>query len=244
MKHQYKIKGMSCMSCVAKVKSALLTLPDVLSADVDKVTDTATVEMSQHIPTDVIQERLKAKDPKYSISPMGDHSMSSGTTVDSKSGLAQYKPIFLIFAYILTVTLIIQYLSGGFDMMQWMRHFMAGFFLIFSFFKMLDLSGFADSYMSYDIIAKRWKGWGHVYAFVELGLGLAYLTNCCPLVTNITAFVVMTISIIGVLQSVLNKKKIQCACLGAVFDLPMSTVTIIEDALMILMSGYMILTLI
>ena len=54
----------------------------------------------------------------------------------------------------------------------------------------------------------------------------------------------MSISIIGVLQAVLNKKKIQCACLGAVFKLPMSTITIIEDALMILMSGIMVFVLI
>ncbi len=54
----------------------------------------------------------------------------------------------------------------------------------------------------------------------------------------------MSISIIGVLQAVLNKKKIQCACLGAVFNLPMSTITIIEDALMILMSGIMVFVLI
>ncbi|OYW82093.1 MAG: heavy metal transporter, partial [Sphingobacteriia bacterium 32-37-4] len=39
----------------------------------------------------------------------------------------------------------------------------------------------------------------------------------------------------------LNKKKIQCACLGDVFNLPMSTVTIIEDALMIGMSAVMLL---
>ena len=38
--------------------------------------------------------------------------------------------------------------------------------------------------------------------------------------------------------------KIKCACLGAVFNLPMSTVTIIEDAIMIAMSGTMILMLI
>ena len=50
----------------------------------------------------------------------------------------------------------------------------------------------------------------------------------------------MSISIIGVIRSVTNKRKIKCACLGAVFDLPMSTVTIIEDALMIAMSGLMI----
>lgn len=52
---------------------------------------------------------------------------------------------------------------------------------------------------------------------------------------------VMSISIIGVLQSVLNKKKIQRACLGAVFNLPMSTLTIIEDFLMIAMSAAMLI---
>ena len=42
----------------------------------------------------------------------------------------------------------------------------------------------------------------------------------------------------------MNKKIIQCACLGTVFNLPMSTVTIIEDAIMIVMSGIMILKMI
>jgi hypothetical protein len=50
----------------------------------------------------------------------------------------------------------------------------------------------------------------------------------------------MSVSIIGVLQSVLNKSKIKCACLGAVFQLPMSTVTIVEDGLMIAMSASML----
>jgi hypothetical protein len=52
--------------------------------------------------------------------------------------------------------------------------------------------------------------------------------------------VVMSLSIIGVLESVFNHRKIRCACLGTVFNLPMSTVTIIEDALMIAMSGWML----
>jgi hypothetical protein len=117
---------------------------------------------------------------------------------------------------------------------------MAGFFLVFSFFKLLDLKGFADSYSTYDIVARNWKGWGYVYVFIELALGLAFLTGFNPFLTNAITLVVMTISIIGVLQSVLNKRKIKCACLGTVFNLPMSTITIIEDALMILMSGIMI----
>lgn len=50
----------------------------------------------------------------------------------------------------------------------------------------------------------------------------------------------MGFSSIGVIQSVLNKKTIQCACLGAVFNLPMSTVTIVEDLLMVVMAGIML----
>ena len=121
-----------------------------------------------------------------------------------------------------------------------MTHFMAGFFLVFSFFKLLNLKGFAESYAMYDVVAKKVSAWAYLYAFIELGLGISYLLNYNPLVTNVVAFIVMSLSIIGVLQSVFNKKKIQCACLGAVFNLPMSTVTIIEDGLMILMSGIMI----
>lgn len=95
----------------------------------------------------------------------------------------------------------------------------------------------------YDIVAKKWKGWGYVYAFTELGLGIAFLTGFNPIVANAVTLVVMTVSIVGVLQSVLNKRKIKCACLGDVFNLPMSTITIIEDALMIGMSAAMLLTM-
>jgi hypothetical protein len=120
---------------------------------------------------------------------------------------------------------------------------MAGFFLVFSFFKLLDLKGFADSYASYDIVAKKWRGWGYLYPYIELALGLAFLVKLDLPITNGVTFVVMGISIIGVLQSLLQKRRIQCACLGAVFNLPMSTITVIEDGLMIAMSGWMLVNL-
>jgi inner membrane protein involved in colicin E2 resistance len=41
------------------------------------------------------------------------------------------------------------------DAMQWMQYFMSGFFLVFSFFKLLNLKGFAESYVMYDVLAKR-----------------------------------------------------------------------------------------
>ena len=237
MTHSYQITGMTCSSCEAKVKSALLIVKNVTNVEVSKNDNSAVITMDKHIALSDLQNAL---DPKYQISAKYHNEMAEQT----KSWFDTYKPILLIFFYISLTTVLVQLSNPHFDVMQWMQHFMAGFFLVFSFFKLLNLKGFAESYAMYDVVAKKVPIWAYVYAFVELGLGIAYLINFNPIITNSVAFIIMSISIIGVLQSVLNKKKIQCACLGAVFNLPMSTVTIIEDALMIAMSGLMIIHLI
>jgi len=236
MTHTYNITGMTCANCEAKVKSALLTLPDVTNAEISKDTNTATISMSKHIALADLQKVIGAVG-NYQISAVHHNEVAEQT----KSWFQTYKPILLIFAYISTVSTITQFANHHFDTMQWMQYFMAGFFLVFSFFKLLDLSGFAKSYVMYDMLAKRIPQWAYAYVFVELGLGIAYIINFNPLITNLATLIIMCISIIGVLQSVLNKRKIQCACLGAVFNLPMSTVTIVEDALMIAMSAAMLI---
>lgn len=234
MVHTYRITGMTCTSCEAKVKAALLMVNDVTEAEVSKDQDSATITMRKHI---LLRDLQKALPHKYQISAIHH----SENVEPSKSWFETYKPILLVFSYISGVTLLAQISNHHFDIMQWMRHFMAGFFLVFSFFKMINLKGFAESYVMYDVVAKKIPSWAYIYAFIELALGLAFLMNFNPFVTNLITAVVMTVSIIGVLKSVLNKTKIQCACLGAVFNLPMSTVTIIEDGLMIAMSIAMLL---
>jgi cation transport ATPase len=236
MKHTYQITGMTCSSCETKVKSALQMIENVTEVVVTKADNSATITMNKHIPLSDLQQAL---DPKYTISAI----QFNETEELAKSWFETYKPILLIFFYISLIVVLVQINSERFNIMMAMQYFMAGFFLVFSFFKFLNLKGFAESYVMYDVLAKRIPIWAYLYAFIEVSLGMAYLINFNPLVTNIFTFTVMSLSIIGVLQSVFNKRKIQCACLGAVFNLPMSTITIIEDALMIVMSGYMIINI-
>ncbi|MCE3227142.1 MAG: Heavy metal transport/detoxification protein [Bacteroidetes bacterium] len=242
MTHTYKITGMTCDSCQAKVQKLLENIDVVTNVKVDWRKGEADITMKNHISTSVFQDALKAY-PKYKLSEKAPMVMPVFEE-EHKSWFQTYKPVLLIFSYITGITLLIQVLQGEFLWMQWMNHFMAGFFLTFSFFKLLNLQGFADSYSTYDIIAKHWRGYGFLYVFIELGLGLAFLIGFEPLLSNSVAFVVMSISLVGVLQSVLNKRKIRCACLGDVFNLPMSTITIIEDTLMIAMSAIMLLNMI
>ena len=65
----------------------------------------------------------------------------------------------------------------------------------------------------------------------------AYLANVAPMAVNSITLVVMAVSLAGVLRAVLSRRAIRCACLGTVFRLPMSTVTIIEDGLMLAMAA-------
>lgn len=229
MTHTYQLTGMTCGSCEAKVKSALLSVNNVTAVEVSKDNNTATITMEKHIALSDLQNAL---DDKYQISAIQHNEAMEQT----KSWFTTYKPVLLIFVYIFSATALVELAAENIDILRWMRHFMAGFFLTFSFFKMLNLKGFKDSYLMYDIIARKFPSWGYIYAFTELLLGIAFLINFNPIITNSVTFVVMSISIVGVLQTVLDKKTIKCACLGDVFNLPMSTVTIIEDGLMIIMS--------
>lgn len=213
-----------------------MAVENVSAVNVSTDSSTATISMDKHIALSDFQKALGGSESRYQISAI-EHNEAAE---QAKSWLETYKPIITIFLYITAITLLVQAQNASFNFMQWMRHFMAGFFLAFSFFKMLDLKGFAESYVMYDVVARKFPSWAYLYAFIELLLGLAYLVGFNPVATNAATIIVMSVSIIGVLQSVLNKKRIRCACLGAVFNLPMSTVTIIEDALMIAMSGAML----
>jgi len=234
MTHTYQITGMTCSSCQKRVQELLQNTPGITRVEIDLAAGTAVVDMSTHVSTEALQAALKDH-PKYQLTEK--HKPVPAYEEPKVSWVTTYKPVLLILGYVLTVSL----LAGKWNIWPTMRVFMAGFFLVFSLFKMLDLSGFADSYAMYDILARKFRVWGYIYPFVELGLGLAFVADFKPIAVNIITLIVMSVSIIGVLQSVLNKRKIKCACLGAVFNLPMSTITIIEDGLMIAMSVIMLI---
>jgi len=240
MTHTYNITGMTCTGCLAKVQGLLQQVPNIEKVDISLAEGTADITMTKHVSTADLQQALAAY-PKYLLSETQPHhyTMSMADDTENRTWLQTYKPILLIFGYLLAASLIAGY-SSAFNIMTMMRVFMSGFFLVFSFFKLLDIGGFADSYSMYDVVAKRWRGWGYAYVFVELGLGLAFALNIAPVAVNAIMVIVMAVSLVGVLQSVFNKRQIRCACLGAVFNLPMSTVTIIEDGLMILMGVVML----
>jgi len=241
MTKDYIITGMTCKSCLAKVKTTINSFPTIQevglqldypqanitsekSLNLEKI-NLALKKFGDYTIADTIQERQAVSDPPL-----------KGKYEFSEKSINTYLPLLLIIGFISGISLLIQYPFLHFSPMLWMRHFMAGFFLVFSFFKLLNLSGFANAYRMYDIVAAKWKFWGYLYPFVELMLGILYLINIAPFYVNLTTVIVLGVSSVGVIKSNLKKEQIKCACLGDVFQLPMSTVTIFEDLSMVLMA--------
>jgi len=154
--------------------------------------------------------------------------------------LRNFYPLIAIFSLIIAITVALQIYSGW-NVKEAMRIFMSSFFLIFGFFKVINLQGFAKAYAMYDLIAKQYLWYGYIYPFFELGLGIAYLFNWYPVMTNIATFFFMVISAAGVFNELRQKRHIVCGCLGTVFKLPMTYVTLTEDLLMAIMALAMLL---
>ena len=121
-----------------------------------------------------------------------------------------------------------------------MLDFMGLFYIVFSFFKMLDLKGFPDSFRMYDPLAKRVPIYGNIYPFIETALGLMFLMRFEINIALIITLVILGVTTIGVSKTLLDKKAIKCACLGTALKLPMTEATFIENAIMIIMAVLML----
>jgi len=163
----------------------------------------------------------------------------SSNMLKERYSIADFSPLILIFVGVFAVSLY-SYIQSGDDLMTGMRVFMAAFFLVFGFLKVIRLSAFAEAYQMYDLIAARSKVYAYLYPFIELGLGVAYVFNIEPLVTNWITLIVMLLSALGVYLKLKKGEKILCACLGTVFKVPMTWVTLFEDLLMAAMALYML----
>jgi len=246
MKHEIAIEGMTCESCVGRVTSALQNVPEV-----------SRVTVSLHPPVAKLRVRTSVglKTLRNAVQSVGEYDVTlakptSGTTA---TWLKTYYPLLLIVAFLIGGTALLTFRRVASGEMTVMSDFMGLFFVTFAFFKLLDIRGFAKAFRSYDLIAEQSRVYGLIYPFIELTLGVAYLANSqfvahfgagFPTAVNFTTLVLMLLGSFGVIDALRSNRKIQCACLGTVFKLPMSKVTLIEDLSMALMAMLMLFRLV
>jgi hypothetical protein len=140
-----------------------------------------------------------------------------------------YTPLVVIICLTLLASLALQIPAGGWELKGFMHGFMGLFLLTFAMLKLFDVTGFADGFQKYDLLAKRSRSYAVAYPFIEFILGIAYLTQLHPRLTYLATFVVTGFGAIGVIHTLRSGLNVNCACLGTSLRVPLSTVALTED---------------
>ena len=233
MKQTYIIDGMTCGGCKASVEKHLLDLKEISEVEITLKNKEVVITMGNPIEASELQKALPSK---YKVSLIENNFVSKAlsNSEDEKSKLQQLKPLILILFYITTASVLLN--CQNWDRNEIMLDFMGLFYIVFSFFKLLDLKGFSESFKMYDPLASRISIYGWMYPFIEVVLGLMFLMHFGVKTALVITLIVLGITTIGVAKSLLDKKSIRCACLGTALKLPMTEATFIENAVMIVMA--------
>lgn len=158
--------------------------------------------------------------------------MEHNLKIHNQTSVKDYFPLFLMIILVLGLTTIS---IIGFGLSA-MTAFMGWFFLVFGTLKVIKIHDFVTAYRKYDLIAKRSRAYAYLFPFLELGAGLGYLLTWQIKTISTLAFPLLLISALGVYLKLQQKETVPCACLGTVFKVPMTYVTLGEDLLMALMT--------
>jgi hypothetical protein len=161
--------------------------------------------------------------------------------VESQSSIREYVKFSSLIVVIILVSLFLKLRYGHDGYIDYLRWFMGIFFVVFALFKLVGYRMFTLMFSGYDIIARRFKPYSYAYPFIELLLGILYLTNQGARTLDTVTILVMGAGSIGVFQEIGRRSGIHCACLGNIIKLPLSTVSFVEDVGMGLMAIAMLI---
>lgn len=164
-----------------------------------------------------------------------------GKKPDPKEG-DTYQPVIAVFAVTFAMALVTgRPLSGEFEPVRIVELFIAYSMCVLGILKLQDLLSFATGFVQYDLIARRYVPYSYVYPFVEAGAGVFMLGGLFTWVAAPAALFVSTVGAVSVIKAVyLEKRQLNCACVGGGSKVPLGFISLTENLMMMAMALWMI----
>lgn len=167
-----------------------------------------------------------------------------------RESIQRLGPLLGVLSFVISTTVIITVLANDTNIMSISEVFMGMFFLTFGAFKIYNLDGFKQAFKRYDFLADKSDIYATSYPLIEFTLGILYMAIAfldipiqLQVVTHVTAIIIMSVGAVGVLDAIKQGRNLECACLGNVFNVPMTKVTLAEDSFMALMALIMLVSI-
>ena len=154
--------------------------------------------------------------------------------VEAEKAEYSYTPVIALFSTAALISLAASLGTAG---------FMGVSLSMLASLKLMDLESFVESFEKYDLITQRVKPFGKAFPFLELLLGLGFLSGVAPIATGIGSLLLGTSGAVSVFKAVyIDKLELNCACVGGNSSAPLGVVSFLENAIMIVMGAMLLVS--
>ncbi|MGF1515646.1 MAG: glutaredoxin family protein [Elainellaceae cyanobacterium] len=157
-----------------------------------------------------------------------------GESTDADEVETSYAPVAAVFSTAALVSLAAALGISG---------FMGVALSMLASLKLMDIDAFTEGFEKYDLVTQRFRPYGKVYPFAELAIGLGFLSGIAPLATGVASLAVGLSGGVSVFKAVyIDKKDLNCACVGGDSRTPLGVVSFTENAIMAIMGAILLVT--
>ncbi len=157
---------------------------------------------------------------------------------------ATYQPIITLFSIGLLLAIAITWLTlDAIFTSKTIEWFISISMVLLGLQKLMDLERFTTMFLTYDLLAQRWIRYSYIYPFVEAGAGLMMIMGVLTWISAPAAFFVASVGAVSVFKAVyIDKRELECACVGGDRNVPLGFVSLTENLMMGGMAIWMITT--
>lgn len=153
-----------------------------------------------------------------------------------------YTPVIAIFASAALMALAVSWAAYGSVLtIRAVEGFIAISMCILAIQKLRDLESFSNSFLGYDLLARKWVRYAYIYPFAELLAGVLMIAGALLFLAAPVALFIGTIGAVSVFRAVyIEKRDLKCACVGGDSNVPLGFVSLTENLMMVAMAVWML----
>ena len=153
-----------------------------------------------------------------------------------------YRPVIAVFVIAAGLAAAVSQATFGSPLtLRAAEWFIAFSMAILAMLKLQDVQKFATMFLGYDLLARRWVPYAFLYPFAEALAGVLMAGRILPWLSIPLALFIGSIGAISVFYAVyIQKRELECACVGGSGKVPLGFVSLTENVMMVAMAIWMI----
>jgi len=153
-----------------------------------------------------------------------------------------YEPVLATFSMTALMALAAAWaFEGTVSTMRTVELFIAFSMCVLAVFKLRDLEGFTNRFITYDVLGRRVVRYAYVYPFAEAIAGLGMIAMVFVPGVAAVALFIGSIGAFSVIKAVyVDGRDLKCACVGGDADVPLGAISLTENVMMVAMAIWML----